>query len=155
VHSRLVAKPSYLESLFEKCGSTFSLPLGLRTFVPQRLAKAKRLAVCSKTKTSRLFLCSDSFFHPLGPLWGVLFVVCRHTKTFLCTYPRTEEMTVALNGLHSSSASALHSGSSRNKDNTLSAKVFSQLPFHLGLPLYSVGPFSLVGFSRRELQKIR
>jgi len=70
------------------------------------------------------FLCSNNIFHLLIPP-RVTFLPLFASPSRSRPHTRAaDEATTALNRRHSTSASAVHSGSSRNKDDTLSAKVF-------------------------------
>jgi len=70
------------------------------------------------------FLGVNSIFHLFVTPRGYIFAICRHTESFLSAYPSNRwSYTAALNNRHSASASAVHSGSSRNKDDALSTKV--------------------------------
>jgi len=88
--------------------------------------------------------------------------ISRHTKTYLSTYTRaTDEVTLALNSSHSCSIPAVHSGSSRYKDETLSAKVFlislsTRVSHFIRQDLLILHTrVSFVGFSKRQLQTTR
>ena len=63
------------------------------------------------------FLCSNSILYLLVPARDSFYAIIRHTQPFPSAYlSRADEATAALNSCYSTSASALHSGSSRNKD---------------------------------------
>jgi len=70
------------------------------------------------------FLCSNSIFNLMVPPRVTFLPLFAIPSRFRPHSRAEDETTVALNSGHSISALTLHSGSSRSKDDTLSAKVF-------------------------------
>jgi len=100
------------------------LPLELNSFVPQRTTIQRRFNSVLKPGLVSYFLCSDSICDLVLSRGHFFCHLLPHRVVSVYTNSEAVEATAALNSFHSSSTFAVHSESCRNKDDTLSAKVF-------------------------------